>query len=106
MKINEIITKLSAKVQYIGNENVEISSGYVGDFLSFVMGKAPSDCAWFTVMNNVNVAAVALLAEIGVIVCCEGVKADEKLVERVQKEHLNLIETDLDIFHAVLAFAK
>lgn len=106
MKIIEIVNKLSANSRCVSNQELEITSGYVGDFLSFVMGRAPSNCAWFTVMNNINVAAVALLAEIGVIICCEGVKADDKLIERVQKEGLNLIETDLDIYSAVLAFAK
>lgn len=106
MKISEIINKLSANAVFVSDFDREIDGGYAGDFLSFVMGKAPSNCAWFTVMNNVNVAAVALLAEIGLIVCCEGTKADTKLIERVKNESLNLIETNLDIFSAILAYAK
>ncbi|MBR6607174.1 MAG: hypothetical protein IKK98_00700, partial [Oscillospiraceae bacterium] len=33
------------------------------DLLSFVMGRAPADCAWITVMGNVNSIAVAVLAD-------------------------------------------
>ena len=33
------------------------------DLLSFVMGRAPADSAWVTVMGNVNAVAVAVLAE-------------------------------------------
>ncbi len=106
MKISEIVNKLSAKVVFVSDYDREIDGGYAGDFLSFVMGKAPSNCAWFTVMNNVNVAAVALLAEVGLVVCCEGTKADNMLIERIKKENLNLIETDLDIYSAVLSYAK
>ncbi len=106
MKISEIVKKLSANVVYVSDMNKEVVGGYAGDFLSFVMGKAPADCAWFTVMNNVNVAAVALLAEIGLIICCEGTKADVKLIERIKNENLSLIETDLDIFNAVITYSK
>ena len=106
MKIKDIVARLKATERNICECEKEITGGYAGDFLSFVMGKAPSDCAWFTVMNNANVAAVALLAEIGIIICCEGVKADEKLVERAKNEELNLIETDLDVYNAILEFAK
>lgn len=106
MKIDEVVRRLKATKRHTSMHEQEITGGYAGDFLSFVMGKAPSNCAWFTVMNNANVAAVALLAEIGVIVCCEGVRADDMLVERAKKEDLNLIETDLDIFSAILEFAR
>lgn len=102
MKLTNIIEKLNATAINVGDPDREISGGYAGDFLSFVMGKAPEDCAWFTVMSNVNVAAVALLAEVGVVVLCEGVHAEEALLERVRKENFNLIETPLDIYSAIV----
>lgn len=102
MKLSKIIEKLNATAINVGDPNREITGGYAGDFLSFVMGKAPEDCAWFTVMSNVNVAAVALLAGVGVVVLCEGVHAEEPLLERVRKENFNLIETPLDIYSAVV----
>lgn len=105
MKISKLIEILSATPVNIAAER-EIESGYAGDFLSFVMGKAPSDCAWFTVMNNVNVAAVALLADVGAVVLCENVKADDALQERAIKESINIIETKLDIFSAIKEYVK
>ena len=41
-----------------------IQSVYSCDLLSFVMGRAPADSAWATVMGNVNAMAVAVLAVI------------------------------------------
>ncbi len=105
MKITELIEILSATTVNL-NENAEISGGYAGDFLSFVMGKAPEGSAWFTVMTNVNVAAVALLAEVGVVVLCENAKSDDALKARAIKEKINLIETKLDIFSAIKAYVK
>ncbi len=101
MKTKTIIEKLNAKVVNFCNDT-EINSGYCGDFLSFVMGKAPTGCCWFTVMNNINVAGVATLADIGVVVLCEGVSADLRLKERAERENINIIETEYDVFNAVL----
>jgi len=105
MKITELIDILSATPVNV-DENTQITGGYAGDVLSFVMGKAPSGSAWFTVMSNVNVAAVALLAEVGVVVLCENAKAEDALRERVIKEKINLIETKLDIFSAIKAYVN
>jgi predicted transcriptional regulator len=54
----------------------EITGGYIGDLLSWVMGRAAAGDAWLTVMGNVNAIAVAKLAEIACIVLCEGASLD------------------------------
>ena len=41
----------------------EVESVYCCDLLSFVMGRAPADSAWVTVMGNVNAMAVSMLAD-------------------------------------------
>lgn len=101
MKAKKIIEKLNAKIVNLAND-ADINSGYCGDFLSFVMGKAPNGCCWFTVMNNVNVAGVASLADVGIVALCEGTRADERLKEKAIAEGINIIETEYDIFNAVL----
>jgi hypothetical protein len=103
MTVGELTKKLNAKEINLVDGDREISVGYCGDFLSFVMGKAKSDCAWFTIMTNVNVAAVATLAEVAVVVVCESCVCDINLIEKTFQKGINLIETDLDVFSAVLA---
>ena len=49
-----------------------IQSVYSCDLLSFVMGRAPADSAWATVMGNVNAMAVAVLADVACVVLAEG----------------------------------
>lgn len=105
MTINKLIEILDAKVYNLG-EKKEIKSGYAGDFLSFVMSKAPTDCAWFTVMTNVNVCAVATLAEIAVIVLCDNMIPSELLEEKVKEQGVNLISTNSDVFNAIKIFSK
>lgn len=106
MKTTDIVGKLQAKVFHMGNEEREIKGGYAGDFLSFVMGRAPADCAWFTVMTNINVSAVATLADVGVVVLCEGVQPTDPLMEKAVEHNINLIGTELDIFEAVRVYCE
>lgn len=68
-----------------------VSTGYCGDLLSFVIGKAPKDSAWITVMGNENAIAVALLADISCIILAEGTKLDEKA-------KLRAIENNIPVF--------
>ncbi|NLL56203.1 MAG: hypothetical protein GX242_03210 [Clostridiales bacterium] len=100
MKITELIKILDAKVISMPQQDIEISGGYCGDLLSFVMGRAPEKCAWFTIMNNANVAAVAALADIGVVVLCENVQPDGHLLKAVKNKEIALIVTALPIFEA------
>ena len=101
MTVKDLVSVLDAKVYNLDDEMREVTSGYAGDFLSAVMGKAPTDSAWFTIMNNVNVCAVATLAEVAVVVLCEGVEPDEPLFNKVKMQGVNLIAVKEDIFGAV-----
>lgn len=97
MNVSEIIEVLGAK-EYSACKTDKIASFYVGDFLSRVMGKAPSGCAWITVMSNINVAGVAVLADVAMIVLCESVVPAEDLIDRCKSEGIGLISTELSAY--------
>lgn len=105
MKLQFLTSLLNAEVVNAGNLDKEIKGGYAGDFLSFVMSRASADCAWFTVMSNVNVAAVAHMTEVGCVVICEGVSPEPALIDRCNKENINLIKTALDVYGAATKLA-
>lgn len=105
MNTAELAELFDARIVNDGNPKQEIKGGYCGDFLSFVMGRAPTGSAWLTVMSNVNVAAVAVMAEVGAVVVCEGVTPDAALVERCRTESINLITTPLDVYGAAARLA-
>lgn len=81
----------------------QVTGGYAGDLLSFVMGRAPENCAWYTVMTNVNVVAVAVLADVSVVVLCEGCQPDQTLVEHAKTQGINVIATTLPVYDAIAA---
>ena len=80
------------------DSDADVKAFYAGDFLSRVMGKAPSDSVWITVMGNVNVAGVAVLAEIKTVVVCEGVVPAPQLVEKCKEENIALVTTDKGVY--------
>ena len=45
----------------------EINGVYIGDLLSWVMGKAQYDNVWITIMSNINVIAVASLSDVSCV---------------------------------------
>lgn len=96
MTAKEISAALDGKL--LCDSDADVKAFYAGDFLSRVMGKAPSSSAWLTVMNNVNVAGVAVLAEIKIIIVCEGAQPVDLLIEKCREENLALITTNKGIY--------
>ena len=80
----------------------EICGVYVGDLLSWVMGRAKSDDAWITIMSNVNILAVASLADTACIILAEGVTVDESIKATAIDKEINIISTNLSIYEAAV----
>ena len=72
MTVQELTGALSLTVYHLEAPDRPVTSGYAGDLLSWVLGRAERDCAWLTIMSNQNVAAVALMAEAACVVLTEG----------------------------------
>ncbi len=80
-----------------------IAGVYSCDLLSLVMGKAPADCAWLTVMGNLNAVAVATLADIGCIILCHGVPMDEEGLKKANEQEVAVFQSDAPIFETAKA---
>lgn len=87
-----------------GEEDKTISGGYVGDMLSWVMGRARAGNCWFTIINNLNTIAVASLVDVSAIVFCDGVTLDNAVIDKAKEEDINIYYTKLSTFEAVVAF--
>lgn len=81
----------------------EVTSGYAGDLLSWVMGRAQGDGAWLTIMSNANVCAVAVLSDVACVVLTEDVRPDPELLQRAEAQGVNLLGTALSTFDAAAA---
>ncbi len=80
----------------------EINGAYIGDLLSWVMGKAGADNAWVTIMSNINVIAVATLSDVACVILAEGVIPEDELIKTAQQKGVNLISSAQPIFETAL----
>ena len=84
----------------------EIDGVYIGDLLSWVMGRAQMDNAWITIMTNVNVIAVATLADTSCVILAEGVVMPDELVETAQAKDINVLSSAEPIYETALKLSK
>ena len=90
-----------------GTGEREIEGGiYCCDLLSIVMGRAPADCAWVTVMGNLNSIAVSVLADTACIVLAEGMALDDDARARGEQQGVTVLKTSLPVYQASMTVAK
>ena len=83
----------------------EIDGVYIGDLLSWVMGRAEMDNAWITIMTNVNVIAVASLADTSCVILAEGVELPEDIVQTALEKGINVLRSDQPIYETAVQLA-
>ena len=98
MTVNDLIKSFNFKPLCLPDSSRDITSGYAGDLLSWVMGKATTGCAWVTIMSNVNIVAVSTLTDPACIILSEGVIPDDGVIEKAKEQGINILSTDLDTF--------
>ena len=96
---------LAVACEGCGNER-EIGGVYCCDLLSMVMGRAKEDDAFLTVMGNVNTIAVAVLADVGCVILCEGIKLDEAVLQKAIDQEVCVLYSDEPTFKVALKLAK
>jgi hypothetical protein len=90
MNVSSLVESLGLVLHNEGDGKRPASRGVVGDLLSFVMGGAPEGSVWVTLQTHVNLAAVAVLKEIPLVILASGRIPDQELVERCRKENITL----------------
>ncbi len=102
MTIQDIINGLNLHV-VTGEEhlNQKIETGYVGDLLSVVMGKANPDSVWVTVQSHVNIIAVATLVDIRCIIVSEGFSVDADAIQKAIEEEIVVLTSPQSSYEIV-----
>ena len=87
MIVNELAEIDELESVLLTDPERSVQGAYAGDLLSWVMGRAEADNAFVTIMTNVNVVAVAALAELSAGGGCGG---RAKRYQSSQKQAANL----------------
>ena len=92
MTIKELSQKTGFEI-VSGDGGAEVTGAYACDLLSWVIGRAQEGDALVTVMTNVNVVAVAVMADLPCVILTEGVKLDEKALEKAQSNDICVLSS-------------
>ena len=106
MTVEELGRALSLETVVAGDGGREVTGGYCGDLLSWVMGRAPAGCVWMTVLGNVNAIAVASLADTAGIILVEDAVLDADAKARAEQQEIAVYGTSLPAFETALKIAS
>ena len=104
--IGKISEALSATVHVRGDFDKQVTKAAVGDLLSFVMGGDSDEAAWVTIQTHLNVAAVAVLKEIPLIILASGREPMSDLTARCEAENIALITAAPSIYGVCLILGR
>ena len=106
MTVKELIDKLELRILVEDDLEREVTDCYVGDLLSWVMGRAPADSAWLTVMGNINSIAVATLADTSCIILVENAALDDNARQKAEMHGVNILTTEENSYSLAVKISK
>ncbi len=102
MTVKEIAKECSFEELCIPNPDREVNGVYIGDLLSWVMGRANADNAWITIMSNINVIAVASLSDVACVILAEDVKLEEDVLNTAKLKGINVLKSSSSAYETAL----
>ena len=106
MTVKELCEKCSFEPVYLAEEERNVSGVYACDLLSWVIGRADEDAALVTVMTNVNVIAVAAMADLSCVVLSEGVKLDANALDKAKQNGIPVLSSDKTTYETCVILSK
>ncbi|MGI6334076.1 MAG: DRTGG domain-containing protein [Saccharofermentanales bacterium] len=89
-----------------GDQTRQIAGGYACDLLSWVISRAGETDVWLTILNSMNVVAVASLADCACVMLTEGVAMDQAVLGKADEQNVMILSTDLTTWEAAVALAE
>lgn len=106
MTVKDLIEKVDLKILVEGDLTRDVTDCYIGDLLSWVMGRAPGDSAWLTVMGNINSIAVATLADVSCIILVENAALDAEAKAKAELHEVTILQTDENSYRLAVAISR
>jgi len=92
MTVYELGEKLGLIKLSIGKDN-DVTSCYISDLLSHVLGGCGAGDVWITVQSSVNMVAVAMMTDASCVILPEGVSAAQAVIDRANDEGLTIFSS-------------
>ncbi|MBR5506811.1 MAG: hypothetical protein IKV88_02060 [Clostridia bacterium] len=106
MNVKDIAQKLELTFYAGGELSEKPAKGcYIGDLLSLAMSKVQMNYVWITIQTNVNIVAVASLADAGCVILADGCVPDEKTVERAKEQEIIILGSEKSAYELAVELA-
>ena len=107
MTVSEIAKNMNL-TYYAGEGLAEKSAKgcYIGDLLSLAMSKVQMNYVWITIQTNVNIVAVASLADAACIILADGCIPDEKTVERAKEQEIIILGSEMSAYELAVRLSE
>lgn len=84
----------------------EVTGGYCGDLLSWVMSKASEGDCWLTVMGNVNSIGVAVMTDVACLLLTENAAFDDDAKLRAEQNRVIVLRSKENAFDLAVKIAE
>ena len=105
MTVCEMAKALALEPISVPEEERTIEGVYIGDLLSWVMGRAESGNVWITIMSNINIVAVASLADVACVVLAEGVTLADDVRTTAEQKGINVYSSSKTAYELAVSLA-
>ena len=106
MTVNELAQVQGFRAVTLPDGERQINGVYIGDLLSWVMGRAKADDGWITIMSNINIVAVASLADVACVILAEGVELDAAVTDTATSKGINILTADMPAYETAMALGS
>ncbi len=91
MTVKELTQALELRSLTMPDPDKACEGVYIGDLLSWVMGRAQYADVWITIMSNINVVAVAALSDVACILLAENVVPEDTVLQTAEAKGINVL---------------
>lgn len=102
MTVSEFANTAQFNILCCPDPDREVNGVYIGDLLSWVMGRAECDNVWITIMSNINVVAVASLSDVSCVLLAEDVTLQADILDTAKEKGINILSTSLSAYEAAI----
>ena len=102
MTVSEFAENFGFEPVVMADPERTVSGCYVGDLLSWVMGRAKENNVWITIMTNVNTVAVGSLADVSAVLLAEGVKLEQPVIDCAEARGVNVVSAKVPAYEAAV----
>ncbi len=106
MNVKSFAHKAGFAIVTMPQSEKEISNVYIGDLLSWVMGRSEGGDVWITIMSNINILAVASLTDAACILLAENVAVADEVIKTAEEKGVNILSTPLSSYDAAKRIAE